>query len=217
MFLLREQIENKVSLCEEKDDAGVKRHYIQGIYMQAEVVNGNGRFYPAKVLREATQLYIKEKVDKKQGWGELGHPDSPEINPDRISHRILSLKENGNDWYGKSVLITENPCGKIVLGLMNSGGEIGVSSRALGTTTTKNGIDYVDDLYISTAADIVLNPSAPDAFVQAIFENKDWVWQNGVVPEQNIQTFKNLINKSVSTKKLNELKIQYFINYINKL
>ena len=100
---------------------------------------------------------------------------------------------------------------------MNSGGEIGVSSRALGTTTTKNGIDYVDDLYISTAADIVLNPSAPDAFVQAIFENKDWVWQNGVVPEQNIQTFKNLINKSVSTKKLNELKIQYFINYINKL
>lgn len=216
MFLLRESLGNKMSLCEEKDDTGIKRHYIQGIYMQAEVENHNGRIYPADVLRNATNTYIEEKVKRNQGWGELSHPESPEINPDRIAIRILNLTEKGNDWIGKSVLITENPCGAIVLGLMNSGGEIGVSSRALGTTTTKNGIDYVDELYICTAADIVLNPSAPDAFVQCIFENKEWVWSNHL-PEQKISEYKKLINKSVSNKKLNEQKIQVLTDFIKQL
>lgn len=222
MFLLKEQqITNKVKLLEEKDTNGNKQQYIQGVFMQAEVLNGNNRIYPYEILKNATEKYINEKVNTNRGWGELGHPDSPEINADRISHRIVSLVEKGNDWIGKAILITENACGATVRGLINSGGEIGVSSRALGSVINKNGIDYVqDDLYICTASDIVLDPSAPDAFVQSLFENKQWVWDNGFLIEKDLTQMKKNINKSVRTNNqqvIKEQKINALKLFISKL
>ena len=170
----------------EEGTGSKKEMKIQGVFMQAETKNRNGRVYPAEVLQKEVKRYSKELVEKKRAFGELGHPEGPTVNLDRVSHLIEELKPDGNNIVGKAKIL-DTPNGKIVKELLNAGAKLGVSSRGMGTLEKKGQTNYVkDDFYLATAGDIVADPSAPEAFVEGIMEGKEWIWDNGIIKEAEI-------------------------------
>ena len=188
MKLIVEHIEDIELLTEEKD--GKEYTYIQGVFLQGDIKNRNGRVYPMPVLQREVTNYNENFVQKSRALGELGHPDGPTINLDRVSHKIVELYQDGSNYVGKAKLL-ETPMGQIAKNLLREGVQLGVSSRGVGSLESKGGSNYVsDDFMLTTAADIVADPSAPDAFVNGIMEGKEWVWNNGAFKEAELQQVK---------------------------
>ena len=209
------EINEELEYIAEEADSG-KTHKIKGIFMQGNITNRNGRRYPMDVLVNEVNRYQKEYIDKKRAFGELGHPAGPTINLDRVSHMITSLTPDGDNIIGEAKIL-DTPMGNIVKNLMNEGATIGVSSRGMGSLKEKNGVAEVQkDFYLATAADIVADPSAPNAFVEGIMEGKEWVWDNGILREKTIHDYKQSIEKT-SSKDLAEMKIRVFEDFISKL
>jgi len=183
--LFSEAIEDVEYICEEKE-SGKKNYKIRGIFMQADVKNRNGRIYPLDVLQKEVAKYNKNFIQQKRAFGELGHPEGPTVNLERVSHMITSLAPDGKNFFGEAKIL-ETPMGKIVKNLMDEGAKLGVSSRGMGSLDQKKGANYVrDDFYLATAADIVADPSAPNAFVEGIMEGKEWIWNNGALIEAEL-------------------------------
>jgi len=216
MRLIREVFEQTNTIVESKLGKG-KEYFIEGIFLQSELVNRNGRLYTESVMDKEVGRYIKESVDKNRAYGELGHPDTPSINLDRVSHMIVSLRKEGTNYIGKAKIL-ETPMGQIARGLLDGGANLGVSSRALGSLQTNNeGVQIVqDDFMLSTAADIVADPSAPDAFVRGIMESKEWVFVDGKFVEQHIEEAQRSIRKA-SSRNLEEAKIYAFQKFLSKI
>lgn len=217
MKLFTELVE-EVEVLTEQDENGKKQLYIEGVFLQANIKNRNGRIYPINVMENEVNRYMSETVSKNRAFGELGHPSGPTINLDRVSHIITELKRNGNNFIGKA-RITETPMGQIARGIMESGGQLGVSSRAMGSLKEQNGVMVVqDDLKISTAADIVADPSAPDAFVKGIMEGVEWIFDpiKGTWFEEKAENIVKEIHK-MSKSQLEEQKLDIFENYITSL
>lgn len=214
MKLITENIEEVKVITEEKN--GVKSLYISGPFLVAEKKNRNGRMYKTETLAKEVGRYNEEYVQKNRAFGELGHPDSPSINLDRVSHLITSLKQEGNVFVGKAKIL-ETPMGKIAKSLMEGGATLGVSSRGMGSLKEVNGVNVVqDDYYLATAADIVADPSAPGAFVQGIMEGKEWIWDNGVVKEMDVNAYYEQI-KNAKQKQIDEISLKIFENFLSKL
>jgi hypothetical protein len=215
MKLIREVTESVNLVTEAKN--GKKEHFIEGIFLQSELKNRNGRMYPESVMDKEVARYMKEQVEQNRAYGELGHPDTPSINLDRVSHLIVSLKKEGTNYVGKAKIL-ETPMGNIARGLLDGGANLGVSSRALGSLKSNNeGVQIVqDDFMLSTAADIVADPSAPDAFVRGIMESKEWVFVDGKFVEKHIEEVKHTIRKT-SSRHLEEAKIRAFQNFLMKI
>ena len=214
MKLICEVNEELEYIAEEASEG--KTHKIKGIFMQGDITNRNGRRYPMQTLIKEVKRYQKEYIDKKRAFGELGHPQGPTINLDRVSHMITSLTPEGSNIIGEAKIL-DTPMGNIVKNLMNEGATIGVSSRGMGSLKEKNGVAEVQkDFYLATAADIVADPSAPNAFVEGIMEGKEWVWENGILREKTINDYKQIIEKT-SSKDLAEAKMRVFEDFISKL
>jgi|TARA_B110000259_G_scaffold184198_1_gene230759 hypothetical protein len=214
MKLISEEINNAEYLIEETN--GKKDYKIKGIFLQSELKNRNGRIYPKDVLMKEVKRYNQDFVNKKRAFGELGHPDGPTINLERVSHMITKLYPDGNNFIGEAKIMN-TPYGKIVKGLIDEGAQLGVSSRGMGSLVQRGGMNVVsDDFYIATAADIVADPSAPDAFVEGIMEGKEWVWNNGVLEEKDIDAWKMEIYKT-RRRELDEKKVNIFKNFLQKL
>tara|TARA_B000000437_G_scaffold134205_1_gene97419 strand:+ start:2116 stop:2772 length:657 start_codon:yes stop_codon:yes gene_type:complete len=187
--LFSEAVEEVEYICEQKEN-GDKNYKIKGIFMQADVKNRNGRVYPMEVLEREVAKYNKKFVNEKRAFGELGHPEGPTVNLERVSHMITSLKPDGKNFIGEAKIMS-TPMGEIVKNLMDEGAKLGVSSRGMGSLVQKNGANYVrDDFYLATAADIVADPSAPNAFVEGIMEGKEWVWNHGSLIEAHVAELK---------------------------
>jgi len=216
MKLIREEIESVEFLVENRN--GKKSMYIEGVFLQGNIKNRNGRMYPMETLRREVSRYNENHVTSGRALGELGHPDTPTVNLDRVSHKIVSLKESGSNFVGKAKILG-TPMGKIASSLIDEGVKLGVSSRGIGSLKpTREGYNVVsDDFMLSTAADIVADPSAPDAFVEGIMEGKDWVWDGGVLREQQIAKTYKTINTLVDKKQLDENKLNVFNNFLNSL
>lgn len=216
MKLIAERIES-VKYIAEAQENGEKNHYVTGIFLQSEQVNRNGRIYRRNVMEKEVDRYINESVKNGRAYGELGHPQGPTINLDRVSHIITELKWSGNDVIGKAK-ITETPMGEIVKGLLKSGANLGVSSRGMGSLEEKDGIMEVQgDFRLATAADIVADPSAPNAFVQGIMENVDWIYNNGVWIERKAEEVKKTIKEMPKAKLTEEAMANIFDKFINNL
>ena len=214
MKLITESIEDIRILTEEKD--GEKHLYIEGVFLQSEIKNRNGRIYPFDVLNKEVERYSEEYVKAGRALGELGHPDGPTVNLDRVSHKITSLKAEGNNFIGKARIL-DTPMGTIAKSLLGEGVKLGVSSRGMGSLKEENGVKYVsDDFMLATAADIVADPSAPDAFVNGIMEGKEWVWEGGLLRERQIQEMKKEIETS-SKVELEEKMLQAFDKFLSNL
>ena len=195
MKLIREEI-NEAQYIVEADESGKKSHKIKGIFMQANIKNRNGRVYPQEVLEKEVNRYNKEFVKRKRAFGELGHPDGPTVNLERVSHIITKLDGDGKGNYIGEAKITDTPYGKIVKSLIDEGAQLGVSSRGMGSLENKGGTNYVkSDFYLATAADIVADPSAPQAFVNGVMEGKEWIWDNGIIKEQDVSEIKEQIER----------------------
>jgi len=216
MKLITEEIESVEIITEEKN--GVKTLYIQGPFLQAEITNRNGRNYPLSIMEREVNRYTQNFISKGRALGELGHPDGPTVNLDRVSHMITSLHRENNNFIGKAKLL-DTPMGNIAKSLLGEGVTLGVSSRGIGSLIEKNGIKYVgEDFMLATAADIVADPSAPDAFVQGIMEGKEWVWEGGILREMNAEKAKQKIETLSSSRKLNEnAKLKLFGEYLTNL
>jgi hypothetical protein len=216
MKLIREEIEKVEVITEEKN--GKKILYIQGPFLQTEQQNRNGRVYRRNVMEREVKRYSDQYISKGRALGELGHPDGPTINLDRVSHKIISLTQEGNNFIGKAQILS-TPMGKIAESLLKDGVTLGVSSRGIGSLRpTKEGYSEVgEDFMLATAADIVADPSAPDAFVQGIMEGKEWVWDGGVLREKIAEQTKRRINTLVDQKALEENKLQLFNDFLNSL
>ena len=217
MKLFTELVED-VQLISEAKESGGKDYYIEGIFLQADIKNRNGRMYPVNVLENEVQRYNKEVISKNRAFGELGHPSGPSINLDRVSHIITELRREGKDFYGKARL-SKTPMGEIARGIMESGGQLGVSSRAMGSLKEEKGVMVVQsDLRLSTAADIVADPSAPDAFVKGIMEGVEWLYDpvQGTWLEQKLYDTKKKIH-SMTKSKLEEQRMAILENYISSL
>lgn len=216
MKLIKELTE-EVEFVSESAPDGKKHYFIEGVFLQSNLKNRNGRVYPKDVMEREVTRYMKEYVDTKRAFGELGHPDGPAINLDRVSHMIVSLKESGNNYIGKAKIM-DTPMGRIAKNLLDEGAKLGVSSRGLGSLKVNNeGVNEVQsDFYLATAADIVADPSAPDAFVQGIMENKEWMFVSGSWTYQDMDETKKLLQQA-SQKQLEEVKIRVFENFLRQL
>ena len=214
MKLIRETIEEVKYLTEGED--GEKALHIQGPFLVSEKQNKNGRVYPKHILRKEVDRYMKEFVKTKRAFGELGHPETPTINLDRVSHMIVDLTEDGDSWIGKAKIL-DTPMGKIARNLIEGGAQLGVSSRGMGSLKSIDGVNYVQpDYYLATAADLVADPSAPGAFVHGIMENREWVWDNGIVKEVEINEMRNAIIKA-KRHQITEVQLRQFENFLSKL
>ena len=214
MKLITETIENVKILTEERD--GKKLLYIEGVFLQSELKNRNGRMYPFDVLNNEVERYNEEYVKSKRALGELGHPDGPTINLDRVSHRITSLRAEGNNFIGKAQIL-DTPMGQIAKSLLGEGVQLGVSSRGMGSIEKREDTSVVrDDFMLTTAADIVADPSAPDAFVDGIMEGKEWVWDNGILKEAAISQIKTEIDQATLIN-LQERKVSAFAKFLKSL
>ena len=214
MKLITEQIEEVKFLTE--DNNGKKNHYIQGVFLQGEIKNRNGRVYPIDILEREVGRYTTENISKNRALGELGHPEGPTVNLDRASHKIESLVREGNNYIGKANLL-DTPMGQIAKSLLDEGVSLGVSSRGVGSLREMGGANYVrDDYQLATAADIVADPSAPDAFVEGIMEGKEWVWDNGLLKEQEISSIKKGID-AATLYNLQERKVSAFEQFLKGL
>ena len=216
MKLIREEIESVEFLVENKN--GEKSMYIEGVFLQADLKNRNGRVYPMETLRKEVSRYNENHIQSGRALGELGHPDGPTVNLDRVSHKIVSLRENGSNFIGKAKILG-TPMGKIASSLVEEGVKLGVSSRGVGSLQqTKEGYSVVgEDFMLATAADIVADPSAPDAFVSGIMEGKDWVWDGGILREKFATKTYRTINTLVDQKKLDENKLNLFNDFLSNL
>lgn len=216
MKLIREFIETPKLIVEEKLGKG-KQYFIEGIFLQSELKNRNGRMYPEETMDKEVDRYIKEYVEKNRAYGELGHPENPSINLERVSHLITSLKKEGTNYVGRAKVL-DTPMGQIAKGLLDGGANLGVSSRALGSLKeNEDGTQIVqDDFMLSTAADIVADPSAPEAFVRGVMESKEWVYVDGNFVEKHIDAVKHSIKKA-SSKQLEEAKMRAFEYFLSKI
>ena len=215
MKLITEVSEALEYVSEEGKD-GQTNYKIRGIFMQAEQMNRNKRTYPLAVLEGEVKRYNKEYVNKNRAFGELGHPDGPTVNLDRVSHMITKLDQEKNDFVGEAKILN-TPNGKIVRELISAGATLGVSSRGMGSLTpTRNGSVVGNDYYLSTAGDIVADPSAPNAFVEGIMEGKEWIWDNGIIKETEIDKYKHSIISATSVS-LDDAKLNAFADFISKL
>ena len=216
MKLISEEAIN-VEFLTEATKSGGKNYFIEGIFMQANKKNRNGRVYPTEILQKEAKRYTTEFIKKKRAFGELGHPDGPTVNLERVSHMIEELEEVGQNFMGRAKIL-DTPYGKIVKNLIDEGAQLGVSSRGMGSLKAgRDGISEVQgDFYLATAADIVADPSAPDAFVHGIMEGKEWVWDNGLLKETQIQEYKDKIEKS-SRKDRENVLVEAFKDFIAKL
>ena len=216
MKLITEEIEQVEFLVENKN--GKKSMYIEGVFLQGNITNRNGRMYPMETLRKEVGRYNENHIQSGRALGELGHPEGPTVNLDRVSHKITSLKESGSNFIGKAKILN-TPMGKIAASLVEEGVKLGVSSRGIGSLKpTREGVNVVgDDFMLSTAADIVADPSAPDAFVEGIMEGKEWVWDGGVLRERAAAKAYKEINTLVTQKELDEKKLDVFNNFLNSL
>jgi len=196
MKLITEECRQLQYISEET--GGKKQLFIEGVFLQSEVKNKNGRMYPEEILAREVERYNKEYIDPKRAYGELGHPEGPVINLERVSHMITDLKKEGKNFVGKAKIMSETPYGKIVSSLLNEGAQLGVSSRGMGSLKkNKEGVNIVqDDFFLATAADIVADPSAPNAFVEGIMEGREWVWESGIFKEADLQQAKKEIGNS---------------------
>ena len=200
----------------EEGAGGKKQYFIEGIFMQSEQKNKNGRIYPKEVLQKEVNRYVKEYVEPKRAFGELGHPDGPTVNLDRVSHMITELVEDGKNFIGRAKIL-DTPNGQIVKSLIDEGARLGVSSRGMGTLKPEKRAQVVqDDFYLATAADIVADPSAPNAFVEGIMEGVEWIWDNGLLKAQDVERARNNIQNAPS-KRLEEVKLNEFKNLLSKL
>ena len=217
MKLISESIED-IEYITEDDADGKKNYRIRGVFLQAEVKNRNGRIYPMSVLEKEVSRYNKEYVNKNRAFGELGHPDGPTVNLERVSHMITKLHPDGKNFIGEAKIL-DTPYGKIVKNLINEGAKLGVSSRGMGSLEPRRGAQVVkDDFYLATAADIVADPSAPNAFVEGIMEGKEWIWRNGVVKEMDIAAYKKELDmKYEMTQAREEKNAEIFENFMSKL
>jgi len=215
MKLITEEVSSAEYIVEEADN-GKKNYKIRGIFMQADMKNRNGRIYPMETLNKEVNRYNKEFVEAKRAFGELGHPDGPTVNLERVSHMITSLTPEGKNFIGEAKIM-DTPYGKIVKNLIDEGAKLGVSSRGMGSLENRGGSNYVkSDFYLATAADIVADPSAPDAFVEGIMEGKEWVWDNGVIREVDIHEMRNTIERARRIE-LAEKKAAVFKSFLSKL
>ena len=214
MKLITETIED-IEVLTEANTSGGKNYKIRGVFMQADIKNRNGRVYPVETLAKEVARYTKEFINKKRAFGELGHPDGPTVNLERVSHMITSLKQEGKNFIGEAKVM-DTPYGKIVKNLIDEGAQLGVSSRGMGSIQQSQGRNVVGkDFYLATAADIVADPSAPDAFVEGIMENKEWVWDNGILKSIEVEQYKEEIEKTKRSK-LAEVKANIFKDFISK-
>lgn len=218
MKLIVEQVENVKVITEAKEN-GKKNMFIEGIFLQADLQNRNGRIYPVAVLEKEVNRYVTENIEKKRAYGELGHPQGPSINLDRVSHMIESIRKDGSNFIGRAKIL-ETPMGNIVRNLIDEGANLGVSSRGMGSIKeSKTGIMEVQgDFYLATAADIVADPSAPDAFVQGIMEGVEWVWDNGALKQVHLEAIKRDINRASASRSLDEsTKLKMFERFLNSI
>jgi hypothetical protein len=215
MKLITEHLDSDIGYITEANKQGGKDVYIEGVFMQAEKQNRNNRIYPKQVLAEATAKYVKEQVSTGRAVGELDHPEGPQINLDKVSHRITSLKFEGNDVVGKA-LVLDTPMGKIVKGLVEGGCKLGVSSRGMGTVEAREGKTFVKNDYVLATVDIVQDPSAPSAFVDGIMEGVEWIWENGILKPQQIEEYETEI-KRVPLGRISEAQERIFSDFLSKL
>ena len=218
MKLIREEIES-VKVFTESLKNGKKNLYIEGVFLQGNIKNRNGRMYPMETLQREVGRYMKEHVNTGRALGELGHPDGPTVNLDRVSHKITSLKESGTNFIGRAKILESTPMGKIASSLLSEGVKLGVSSRGIGSLKpTREGFNVVgDDFMLATAADIVADPSAPDAFVEGIMEGKEWIWEGNSFREKLAEDTRNKIESLATQKRLEEHKLGLFNEFINSL
>ena len=217
MKLISEHVDN-IDYIVEADQEGKKNYRIKGVFMQSEIKNRNGRMYPEQVLAKEVKRYNKEYVNQKRAFGELGHPDGPTVNLERVSHMITSLKQDGQNFIGEAKVM-DTPYGKIVKNLIDEGAKLGVSSRGMGSLEPRGRMQVVkDDFYLATAADIVADPSAPNAFVEGIMEGKEWVWDNGIIKEMDIEEYKNQLDKKYKFAQAREEKnAEIFADFMSKI
>ena len=213
MKLIAEYNENNIECLVEANEDGTKNHFIEGVFMQSEQKNRNGRVYPKQIMEKAVNKYVKEQVKTKRAVGELNHPDGPTVNLDKVSHLIESLGWGGNDVVGKARIL-ETPMGQIVKGLLDGGVQLGVSTRGMGSLEQRNGVMYVKDDFMLNTVDIVQDPSAPTAFVNGIMEGVEWVWNNGIVEAQVIEKMETEIKKAPRAD-LYETQVREFKNFLS--
>ena len=216
MKLIREEVESVKFLVEQKN--GKKSLYIEGVFLQGDIKNRNGRMYPMETLRKEVARYNESNIQSGRALGELGHPDGPTVNLDRVSHKIVSLKESGSNFIGKAKILS-TPMGKIASSLIDEGVKLGVSSRGIGSLQmNKEGCNIVgNDFMLATAADIVADPSGPDAFVEGIMEGKEWIWDGGILREKLAEQTQRKINTLVDQKRLEEHKLSLFNDFLSNL
>lgn len=215
MKLISEFNDIVTPICESKED-GSKDYFIEGIFIQSEIKNRNGRVYPKEVIKDEVARYNREFVEKQRAFGELGHPDGPTINLDKVSHLIQSLEEDGNNYVGRAKVLS-TPNGQIVRNLIDDGAKLGVSSRGLGSLEQKNGAQYVkDDFQLATAGDIVADPSAPEAFVEGIMEGVEWIFENGVLKAVEAEKMRDQL-MSAKLNKLEETKLNLWKKFVESL
>ena len=217
MKLITEEIEQVEFIVENRN--GKKSLYIEGVFLQGNIKNRNGRMYPMETLRKEVSRYNENHIQSGRALGELGHPDGPTVNLDRVSHKITSLKESGTNFIGRAKILESTPMGKIASSLLSEGVKLGVSSRGIGSLKpTKEGFNVVgEDFMLATAADIVADPSAPDAFVEGIMEGKEWIWEGSILRERKAEEIKSKIDTLAGRKMLEEHKISLFDEFINSL
>ena len=217
MKLISEHVED-IEYITEADDTGKKNYRIKGVFMQAEVKNRNNRMYPMNVLEKEVGRYNKEYVNQKRAFGELGHPDGPTVNLERVSHMITKLYPDGKNFIGEAKVM-DTPYGKIVKNLIDEGAKLGVSSRGMGSLEPRKDMHVVkDDFYLATAADIVADPSAPNAFVEGIMEGKEWVWDNGIIKEMDIEVYKEELDRRYARRQAREEKaVEIFEDFMSKI
>ena len=214
--LITEQVEDVEVLKEEDEKSGKKNYKLKGIFLQGDIKNRNGRVYPVEVLEKEVDRYNKEFIEQNRGYGELGHPEGPTVNLERVSHMVTSLKRDGKNFVGEAKVMS-TPMGKIVENIMDDGGKLAVSSRGMGSLQQKNGANYVNkDFYLATAADIVADPSAPQAFVEGIMEGKEWVWDNGILKEVEVAEIQEDIELGVRSRNANYQALA-FAKFLKKL
>ena len=214
MKLITEEIEQAEYIVEERD--GKKNYAIKGIFMQSDIKNKNGRMYPKEILQREVVRYNREFINKNRAFGELGHPDGPTVNLERVSHMIKALYPEGNNFVGEARVL-DTPYGKIVKSLIDEGARLGVSSRGMGTLSNSQGANVVNnDFYLATAADIVADPSAPDAFVEGIMEGKEWIWDNGILKEAQVKELKLQVESKERVARAEKNAI-VFENFLRKL
>jgi hypothetical protein len=215
MKLIAEYTDHKIEVITERTERGGKNHFIEGVFMQSEQKNRNGRIYPKSVMERAVDHYVTNQVKTGRAVGELNHPEGPTINLDKVSHLIEKLDWSGNDVVGKARIL-ETPMGQIVKGLLDGGVRLGVSTRGMGSLEERNGVSFVKDDFILSTVDIVQDPSAPTAFVNGIMEGVEWVWNNGIIQSQVIEKMETEIKKA-PRKNLYEVQVREFKNFLSLL